>query len=150
MNDTVKNCYILSLIFFSFKADFKRPTNPMPVPDMAQAPSVAIPHKMDRSKPNLSKAMRTSEKILEPVAVSCTHCRDKSSSVSFNSLSTPFINIANCNASFTSVLSLIAKLHDTKFSTLSLTVSQILPASYQCDLLLSKAINLFSRTSVPF
>ena len=59
-----------SLIFFSFKADFKRPTNPMPVPDMARAPSVAIPHKVDRSKPNLSKALRISQKILASIVVS--------------------------------------------------------------------------------
>ena len=63
MNDTVKNCCIVTDIF-SFKVDCKRPTNPMPVPDMARAPSVAIPHKVDRSKPNLSKALRTLEKIL--------------------------------------------------------------------------------------
>ena len=87
MNDTVKNCYIVTDIF-SFKADFKRPTNPMPVPNMARAPSVAIPHKVDRSKPNLSKALRILEKILAPVVVSFIHCCDKSSSVSFNSLST--------------------------------------------------------------
>ena len=100
----------------------------MPVPDMARAPSVAIPHKVDRSKPNLSKALRTLEKIA-PVVVSFIHCSDRNSSVLFNSLSTPFINIANCAASFTSVLSSIAKLHDTKFFTLSLRVSQISPAS---------------------
>ena len=92
------------MIFFSFKTDFKRPTNPILVLDMARAPSVAIPHKVDRSKPNLSKALRTSEKILVPVVVSFIHCSDRSSSVSFNSLSTPFINIANCAASFTSGL----------------------------------------------
>ena len=128
MNDTVKIA-ILSLIFFFFKADFERPTNPMPVLDMVRALSVAIPHKVDRSKPNLSKALRTSEKILAPVVVSFIHCSDRSSSVSFNSLSTPFINIANCAASFTSVLSSIAKLHVTKFLTLSLRMSQISPAS---------------------
>ena len=101
----------------------------MPVPDIARAPSVAIPHKVVRFKPNLSKALRTSEKILAPVVVSFIHCSDRSSSVLFNSLSTPFINITNCAASFTSVLSSIAKLHDTKFFTLSLRVSQISPAS---------------------
>ena len=118
---------ISSLIFFSFKADFKRLTNPMPVPDMAQAPSVAIPHKVDRSKPNSSKALRTSEKILAPVVVSFIHCSDRSSSVSFNSLSIPFINIANCATSFTSELSSIAKLYDTKFFTLFLRVPQTSP-----------------------
>ena len=129
MNDTVKIA-MLSLIFFSFKADFKRPTNPMPVPHMARAPSVATPHKMDKSKPNLSKALRTSEKIFAPVVVSFVHCSDRSSLVSFNALSTLFINImSNCAASFTSVLSSIAKLHDTKFFTLSLKVSQISPAN---------------------
>jgi len=65
MNDTVENCCSVTDIFL--KADFKRPTNPMPVPDMNRAPSVAIPHKVDRSKPNLSKALRTSEKISAPV-----------------------------------------------------------------------------------
>ena len=101
----------------------------MQVPDMVRAPSVSIPHKVDRSKPNLSKALRTSQKILASIVVSFIHCNDKSFLVSLNSLSTPFINIANCAASFTSVLSSIAKLHDTKFFTLSLKSSQILPAS---------------------
>ena len=45
----------------------------MPVLDMARAPSVAILHKMNRYKPNLSKALRTLEKILAPVVVSFTH-----------------------------------------------------------------------------
>ena len=82
-----------------------------------------------RSKPNSSKALKTSEKILAPVVVSFIHCSDRSSSVSFSSLPIPFINIANCAAFFTSVLSSIAKLHDTKFFTLSLGVSQTSPAS---------------------
>ena len=141
---------MLSLIFFFFKTDFKRATNPMPVPDMAREPSVAIPHKVNRFKPNLSKTLRTLEKILAPVVVSFIHCSDRSSSVSFNSLSTPFINIANCAASFTSVLSSIAKLHDTKFFTLSLRVSQISPASSSMRLAIVQRENLFSRTSVPF
>ena len=128
MNNTVKNCYIVTDIF-SFKADFKRPTNPMPVPDMVRAPSVKIPHKVDRSKTNLSKALRTSKKILTPVVIFFVHYSDRSSSVSFNSLSTPFINITDCPASFTSVLSSIAKLHDTTFFFLFLRVSQISPAS---------------------
>ena len=101
----------------------------MPVPDMAQAPSVAIPHTVDRSKPNLSKALRTSEKILAPVVVSFIHCSDRSSLVLFNYLFTPFINIANCTTSFILMLSLIVKLHDKKFFTLSLKVSQRSPAS---------------------
>ena len=115
------------MIFFSLKADFKRPTNPMPDSDVDRAPSV-IPHKVDRSKPNLSRTLRTSEKISAPVVVSFIDCSDRSSSVSFNSLSTPFINIANCVVSFSSMLSSIAKLHDTKFFTLSLRVSQMSPA----------------------
>ena len=114
MNDTVKNCYIVTDIF-SFKANFKRPTNPMPVSDIARASSVAIPHKVNRFKPNLSKALKTSEKILAPVVVSFIHCSDRSYLVSFNSLSTPFINIASCAASFTSVLSSIAKFHNPNF-----------------------------------
>jgi len=101
----------------------------MPVLDMDRAPCAAIPHKVDRSEPNLSKALRTSEKISSPVVVSFIHCSDRSSSVSFNSLSTLFVNVANCAVSFSSVLSSIAKRHDTKFFTLSLRVSQTSPAS---------------------
>ena len=67
-------------MFFSFKADFKRPTNSMPVPNMARTPSVAISHKVDRFKPNLSKALKTSEKILTPVVVFFIHCSDRNSS----------------------------------------------------------------------
>ena len=138
---------ILSLIFFSFKADFKRPTNPMPVPYMARAPSVTIPHKVDRSKPNLSKALRTSEKILAPVVIFFVHYSDRSSSVSFNSLSTPFINITDSPASFTSMLSSIAKLHDTKFFFLSLRVSQISPASSSMRLAIVKRDKLIFSNS---
>ena len=96
----------------------------MLVLDMARAPSATIPHKVNRSKPNLPKALRTSENILAPVVVSFIHSSNRSSSVFFNSLFTLFINIANCAASFTLVLSSIAKLHDTKFFTLSIKVSQ--------------------------
>ena len=96
---------------------------------MDRTQSVAIPHKVNSSKSNLSKPFKSSKKISAPVVVSFIHCNDRSSSVSFNSLSTPFINIANYVASFTSVLSSIAKLHDTKFFTLSLRLSQMSPAS---------------------
>ena len=119
----------------------------MPVPYMARAPSVAIPHKVDRSKPNLSKALKTSEKILAPVVVSFIHCSDRCSSVSFNSLSTPFINIANCATSFTSLLSSIAKLHDTKFFSFSLRVSQISPASSSMHLSIVQRDKLISSNS---
>ena len=146
MNNTVK-IVILSLVFFSFKADLKRPTNPMPVPDMVRAPSAAIPHKVDMSKPNLSKTLRTSEKILASIVVSFIHCNDRSSSVSFNSLSTPFINIANCAASFTSVLSSIVKLYNTKFFTSSLRVLQIPPAnSSMCLAIVQRDKLIFSNS----
>ena len=153
MNDAIKIA-ILSLIFFSFKPDFKKPTNPMPVLDMARAPPVAIPRKVDRSKPNLSKALRTSAKILQ-CSTSCSILLytvvTEVSSVSLNSLSTPFINIANCAESFTSVLSSIAKLHDTiSFSLCLYECHKYHQQVYRCALLSSNAINLVSRTSVQF
>ena len=117
---------------------------------MVRAPSVSIPHKVDRSKPSLSKALRTSQKILAPIVVSFIHCNDKSFLVSLNSLSTPFINIANCAASFTSVLSSIAKLHDTQFFTLSLRIHKYYQQVHQSVMLLFNAINLFSRNLLAF
>ena len=97
MNDIVKNCYIITDIFL-FQSRFQETYKSNASFGHGRAPSVAIRHKVDRSKPNLSKALKTSEKIFAPIVVSFIHCSDRSSSVSFNSLSTPFIDIANCAA----------------------------------------------------
>ena len=95
------------------------------------------------------KVLRTLEKILAPVIISFIHCSGRSSLVLLNPLSTPFINIANCSASFTSVLVSIAKLHDTNFSLCLQECHKYYQQVDRCVLLLSNAINFFSQTPVP-
>ena len=67
MNDTVKNCYIVTDVFL-FQSRFQETYKSNASSDMDRAPLVAIPHKVDRSNPNLSNALKTLEnfrKVLE-------------------------------------------------------------------------------------